>query len=577
MRRLLPIALILLLLVPAYSHAVTRATPEYYSTGGVTLKLTEPAGSIYRPGEPVRFTYTTDTDAYVIIFDIDTDGYVHLLHPENGRLSRKAVAGQKYVLPDYGESSLIVAGATGLELVFALAVPDRNQIDEEELGFLLENERLPLDRKFRIDGDPLLAANMITSELVRNISQLDGISLAYTYFYVNDIVEYPRYLCAECHESRSDPYERPCDKYEFTGDFSKTDKLTYPLGRGFQVAELGNEAAYGDRVVQTTDQPETNIYVSFYPYDSYIYTPRTLYSFYAYDPWYWTPLWADPWWHWDPYYPGHSRHSFYFAWSWNWGSWGWSYWTPYRWTYWGPYHPYRWGGYHDYWYRDHRHHRYDYAYRPFRPQKYRYKSDLIAATQRNATRDRNLLVGTVRSKTRGGTDVARYYKARDRSSRSKDYTRIADRTKSRSIYSRQLKDRSRDYIKRDRSYLHNDRTNKSRTRPYIQSRQKPVTRDSKARTYRSKDRRIDRTKKQAPAKSRDRRTYNPQKRRSTTPPSRVKSPARSKSSNPPRSSTKSYKGSSSRSGSSKAKSSSRSSGRSSNRSSRSKSGGKTRR
>jgi hypothetical protein len=460
-------------------------------------------------------------------------------------------------------------------LVFALAVPNRDQINEEEMGFLIENENLPRDKKFRIDGDPLLAANMIASELVRGIGQLDGISLAYTYFYINDAVEYPRYLCAECHESKSDPYERPCEIYEFAGDFSNTDNLSYPLKRGFEVARYDTEISGTDRVAErgTGDEPETNIYVAFYPYDSYVYTPRTLYSFYTYDPWYWTPLWADPWWHWDPYYPGYSRHSFYFAWGWNWGSWGWN-WGPGRWN---PYYYSSWWYPHHYPYNDHwyQNNYYDYAYRPFRPNKYRYKSSLQTATTRSATRDRNLLIGSVRTKDRSGTELSRYYKARGTQDRLKARSGVVrDRTKSRTVYRERLKDKSREYIKRDKPHIYNDRKSKTRSsQPNIHPRKSTAPRDSKAKTYRPRDGKIERSKKPVSSKERSNRIYKPEKQRSSSPPARVRSSERNRSSSPARSSAKSIKGSSSRSGSSsKANRSGSSSG-----SSRSKSNGKSKR
>ncbi|MFH1755076.1 MAG: DUF4384 domain-containing protein, partial [Candidatus Latescibacterota bacterium] len=113
-----------------------------YNAGSVSVQLSDPAGSIYRPGEPVHLTYQTSEDAYIFIFDIDTEGYVHLIHPADGRLTERSAAGRRYTVPDpRAASQLVVEGETGIEFIFALAVAEREYVDENELYFLAEDQQ----------------------------------------------------------------------------------------------------------------------------------------------------------------------------------------------------------------------------------------------------------------------------------------------------------------------------------------------------------------------------------------------------------------------------------------------------
>jgi hypothetical protein len=398
MKKLILPLIAMVLFFPLRSESITHSITKGYSSGGVELDLSEPAGSIYRPGESVSFTFQTKEDAYVILFDIDTDGFVHLIYPDNGRLDKPAAAGRKYTVPENRGNSLFVDGETGMEFVFALAVDDRNYIDETELEFMAENESLPLDRRFRIDGDPFLAANMIAGELVRGISHRPGVSLAYTYFHINERVPYPRYLCAECHDKSNQPYTEACPEYEFSPNFGLASNLTYPLGRGFNIVQAEADTGESDDEDNTTQ-----VIVDFWPYRTeVIQHPQLWIRSVYYDPWwYYDPFFYDPWDYWAVYYPYHPdyyypRYHFWNSWSWNWG-WGWGH--P-RHGYWAGF----WGGrfWNDrgfYGFRDHYGRPGDRReIRPWNP-KQRYKGPLTEALTMASGRDPEMRISTIKSPT----------------------------------------------------------------------------------------------------------------------------------------------------------------------------------
>jgi hypothetical protein len=165
---------------------------------------------------------------------------------------------------------------------------------------------------------------MIAGELVRGINRRPGISLSYTYFNINKRVQYPSYLCAECHDDQNGAYAKDCPEYQFSPNFGLASNLSYPLGRGFEIAYHYEEPelSYQEEGGETT----TRVVTEFYPYRTeVVYQPSLWLSGVYYDPWwYYDPFWYDPWYSCAPYYPYHPNYyssgwSFYFSFGWNWG------------------------------------------------------------------------------------------------------------------------------------------------------------------------------------------------------------------------------------------------------------------
>jgi hypothetical protein len=328
MRRLLTFfsaaALLIAPLTPigdASANAVSKYQTKSYRDGGVVLRMSAAKGSVLSPGEEISFTYQTSEDALVVLFNIDTEGYVHLLHPWDG-LPQAARARETYRVPSGGDH-LLVSGETGMEFVFALTVPDRTALDEAELAYLRDVENRPIEEKYRIDGDPFLAANIIAGELVRGISHRGGVFLDYTYFYVNQRVDHPCYLCGECEGAR----DALCDDFQLVADLERSTPLSYPLQRAYQVVERGTPAS--DEYVDVADRVETvdqddDVNVSFYPYSVEVRYVTQPYAYSYYDPYWYDPFWYDPWYCGYVYYPGwrYPYYGHYYAWSFNWGYWG---------------------------------------------------------------------------------------------------------------------------------------------------------------------------------------------------------------------------------------------------------------
>ncbi len=325
------------------------------SDGGlaVTVELAGERGAVYAPGKNIGVSFTASRPAYVVIYNIDTDGYVNLLYPADGRPVR--VEGRKtYFLPEPGSGVFWeTGGKTGVEYIHALAVEDRGRLDEDELYFLSKSERLPDEKRLRVDLDPFLAFNMIDEEIVRDAARTPP-ATAYTYFHINRRVEYPRYLCAKCHGPGeiADPYAMECPEVSIER-IAYADEPRYPYPPLYDIRESGgydddyysasNEDDRYDYRDDEYDRDETRVYLSL-SYGSYAspwYSPWPYYggSFFgwglypAWDP-FWGGFYWNIWWH-D-----------YYGWPYHYSSW----YRPYHYCY-GCYYPcwscgdYRYGPY----------------------------------------------------------------------------------------------------------------------------------------------------------------------------------------------------------------------------------------
>jgi hypothetical protein len=351
MKRSALLCLLAALVIPLSSeplHSVDLRTgthaqaPPGASELAVTISLLGEKGDVYRPGKEIRFSFQTTKDAYVVIYNIDSEGYVNLLYPEDGHLVMSEARTAHFIPDPATDVHWETGDKTGVEYVHALAVSKPDKINEDELYFLAKNDRLSTDKRFRIDLDPFLAFNSIDEELVNGAEQ-EPPATDYTYFYINRQVEYPRYLCSKCHspEKLPDPYAMECPEI-IIEKVAYDEDPHYPYPPLFDVRHVGektkeedyyssgrySENWLDDEEGDAEDYEEgldTHVYLSF-GIGSYGYPFRPYWPFYEpYFPvYYWDPFWWD------------------FSWNYYWGSYYW--WPAYGWGY----SPYNYWAYHYY-------------------------------------------------------------------------------------------------------------------------------------------------------------------------------------------------------------------------------------
>lgn len=417
--------------VPLCAYAATSYLPTDYTGQGVSLSLTDPDGSVYQNGESVRLLLRTDADGYVAIFNIDTDGYVHLLYPRDARSIRKFSRGREYSIPERNDEALIVTGKKGMEMLFAVFVPRRDDFDIYAIQEDISDSESGYAE--RIDGDPFIAANRIASRLVPGIARNPGASLAFTYFHVIAPVDFPRYLCGTCEATGRDPWGPNGPDYVAVRDFERTNQLAYPLVRGFDLESNLAEAEPEPRYIETT----RTVYIDYRPgWDrGYYWGPWGGYSCY-------------------PYYPGWFV-SVGFGWGWGHG-WGYHHNSYY------PWYPVNGGGYYAYTRPNSIAYR-TASYRSSSP--YRYKNSVLTTAltrQRTSSPSARVKSRSIAGRTYASRD-SRYARKTKTSSRSITSSRTVARLSPRGALS------SNDRLSRNRS-VYSPRTIKRTDTRYFRER-----------------------------------------------------------------------------------------------------------
>jgi len=226
--RLLPAALLLLL---------SAVAPAFARQMGIEVWTDRGDDAVYQPGEAMSVKIRVSDDAYLLVYEIDSEGAVNLLYPWKRGLGR-VEAHNTLRLPEDNSYQLVVEGATGQGFIVAVAsalpfneLPwflrpfdpqaasvgyegDPDGKDQTEEGF---------DEKGHVVGDPYVAMERIRRRVLAEQAQsTDGFATAYSTYYVHEQVRYPRYLCNDCHRPSVwawwdgfDPYYSHCSVVDF--------------------------------------------------------------------------------------------------------------------------------------------------------------------------------------------------------------------------------------------------------------------------------------------------------------------------------------------------------------------------
>jgi hypothetical protein len=201
---------------------------------GVDIWTDRGKDAVYEPGEPVEIKVRASDDGYLLVYDIDSEGYVRVLYPYEG--SSGYIAGrQTYQMPPSRSGlQLVVQGPVGQGYIVALvsrepfnALPrylrpydpqaeGAGYVEEEE------NDEQDVTSDGRIVGDPFVAMERIRRQVLSAPNDPELFATAYTSYYIHQPVRYPRYLCNDCHRPNQwawwdgfDPYYTSCPSFDF--------------------------------------------------------------------------------------------------------------------------------------------------------------------------------------------------------------------------------------------------------------------------------------------------------------------------------------------------------------------------
>jgi hypothetical protein len=200
---------------------------------GVDIWTDRGKDAVYEPGDPVEIKVRASDDGYLLVYDIDSDGYVRVLYPYEG--SSGYIAGrQTYRVPPFQSGlQLVVQGPVGQGYIVALVSREPfNALPRflrpydpqaEGAGYVGEEEdEEGVTSDGRIMGDPFVAMERIRRQVLSDSNDPEIFATAYTSYYIHQPVRYPRYLCNECHRPSQwawwdgyDPYYTNCSAFDF--------------------------------------------------------------------------------------------------------------------------------------------------------------------------------------------------------------------------------------------------------------------------------------------------------------------------------------------------------------------------
>ena len=188
------------ILVIAQSAAGSTMGPQAY----VDVWTNRGEGEIYNRGEAVDIFVESSFDAYVLVYTIDTDGYIHVIFPYDCHDDGFLRGGGAYRIVGGEEDGFYADGSRGVAYVRAVAsaTPVRRLYWPGCTGY----ERYAGDVNWstfadywgpalpeQIYGDPYLAMQSIDEFICWDSINSGAVSVGHTYYYVMEQVERPAY------------------------------------------------------------------------------------------------------------------------------------------------------------------------------------------------------------------------------------------------------------------------------------------------------------------------------------------------------------------------------------------------
>ena len=161
-------------------------------------------GEIYSRGEAIDIYVEPSFDSYVLVYTIDTDGYINVVFPYDCRDDGFLTGGRTYRIVTGADDGYYAEGTKGVAYVRAVAsatpirrlywpgCPGYERYAEEVAWTSFADYWGPaLPRQ--IYGDPYVAMQSIDEFICWDAVNTGAVSVGYTYYYVMEVVERPVY------------------------------------------------------------------------------------------------------------------------------------------------------------------------------------------------------------------------------------------------------------------------------------------------------------------------------------------------------------------------------------------------
>ena len=223
------LALASMLLAVAAAPAFAKLDVEIWNDRG--------DDAVYQPGDAMHLKVRTSADAYLLVYELDTQGNVNLLYPlkrGTGYIQGK----DTFKLPeDVTQDQLVVENETGQGFLVAIASsqpfndlpwylrpfdPQAASVGYADDPEAKKQDEEGFDENGRAVGDPYVVMERIRRRVLSTPEDMESFGTAYSTYYVHEQVRYPRYVCNDCHRPGAwswwagfDPYYTHCSVVDF--------------------------------------------------------------------------------------------------------------------------------------------------------------------------------------------------------------------------------------------------------------------------------------------------------------------------------------------------------------------------
>lgn len=164
----------------------------------------------YQRGDDARVYFKAETDGYVTVLRVDTDGRIRVLFPREPWEDNFARGGRTFEVLDRNDHAFVIDDAPGVGYIFAVSSPDPFGYDQFVRG---DHWDYRLIAEGRVRGDPYVSLTEFASQIA-GPGEYDYDIVPY---YVEQHYDYPRFVCYDCHSYVSysywNPYHYSCNRF----------------------------------------------------------------------------------------------------------------------------------------------------------------------------------------------------------------------------------------------------------------------------------------------------------------------------------------------------------------------------
>lgn len=143
---------------------------------------------VYQSYDDVVISIQATSDCYATVFVVDTEGFVHIVHPLSPRANAWLYGGHTY---RYSGREVGLCGLRGRGVAHVFAITSPYPFDYSHYGA----EVFAGGFGYRIYGDPFVACREIYVSLLPASCRWELVGVGFARFYIREWSRYPHYLC----------------------------------------------------------------------------------------------------------------------------------------------------------------------------------------------------------------------------------------------------------------------------------------------------------------------------------------------------------------------------------------------